>query len=243
MQVHVLKNYREFSKKAAYFVASQVILKPDAVLGLATGSTPLGMYSNLVEMYCKGDVDFSRVRTFNLDEYLGLKADHPQSYHHYMFENFFNRVNIPRDNINLPPGKPEDTEKACREYDKAIARAGGIDLQVLGVGTNGHIGFNEPADTLYSETHVVDLAPETIEVNSRFFDSPGEVPRRAISMGVGSIMRAKKIILLASGENKREVIKKIAEERVSTEVPASLLHLHRDVTLILDEEAASGLGG
>jgi len=241
MRIHILDNYDEMSIKAASIVASQIILKPDSVLGLATGSTPLGMYAQLVEMYQKKRVNFQEVKTFNLDEYLGLAPDHPQSYNYYMFENFFKHVNVKSENINIPPGKPDNIDRACLSYDRAIKEAREIDLQVLGVGTNGHIGFNEPDFKLKTETHVVKLTQETIKTNSRFFDSIDDVPRRAISMGMGSIMRANKILLMASGENKAEVIKNTVSGEITTEVPASLLQLHPEVTLVLDKQAGSYL--
>lgn len=241
MRIHILDSYEEMSIKAASIVASQIILKPDSVLGLATGSTPLGMYAQLVEMFRNKRVDFREVKTFNLDEYLGLEPDHPQSYNYYMNENFFRKVNVPRENINIPPGNPENIETACLSYDRAIKEAREIDIQVLGVGTNGHIGFNEPDFRLKTETHVVNLTRETIESNSRFFASVDDVPRRAISMGMGSIMRANRILLMASGENKAEVIRKTVSGEITTEVPASLLQLHPEVILVLDKEAGSYL--
>lgn len=238
MRLHIVDDYEELSIKAATIVASQITLKPDTVLGLATGSTPLGMYRNLVKMYQQDLVDFSEVVTFNLDEYLGLGPEHPQSYHYYMFENFFNQVNVSEENINIPPGDREDVERVCAEYDKKIASYGGIDLQVLGIGVNGHIGFNEPDNKLKTATHVVQLTEETIEANSRFFSSKEEVPKKAISMGVGPIMQAKKILLLANGEKKARAIMKSISGEITTEVPASLLQLHPEVTIIVDRAAA-----
>ncbi|WP_027340760.1 glucosamine-6-phosphate deaminase [Halonatronum saccharophilum] len=242
MRIHILKDYEEVSTKAASVVSSQIILKPNSVLGLATGSTPLGMYQKLVEMYNDQMVGFSEVITFNLDEYLGLNPEHPQSYNYYMYNNLFNKVNLSEDRINIPSGDIDKLEEFCKEYDQKIDRAGGIDLQVLGIGTNGHIGFNEPDHILKTGTHVVELAQETIEANSRFFDSLDEVPRRAISMGMSSIMRAKKILLLASGENKAEAIKRTISGEITTEVPASLLQLHPDVTVVVDKKAAKLIG-
>lgn len=239
MRLHIVKDYDQMSYKAASIVASQVVLKPDTVLGLATGSTPLGMYQKLVELFQEGMVDFQEVITFNLDEYLGLGSDHSQSYHYYMFENFFRHVNIPKNRIHILDGKSSDVLEAGREYDNQIAQAGGIDLQVLGIGSNGHIGFNEPDHILRTETHVVHLTDETIEANSRFFTAIDEVPKEAISMGMGSIMQAKKILLLASGESKAKAIARMISGEITTEVPASLLQLHPDVTIIVDEEAAS----
>ncbi|GAB6098688.1 glucosamine-6-phosphate deaminase [Halanaerocella petrolearia] len=238
MRLQVLKDYKEMSIKAASMVASQIILKPDAVLGLATGSTPLGMYNNLVRMYNEELIDFKEVTTFNLDEYVGLDPEHPQSYHHYMFDNFFNQVNMLSENINIPSGTAENVQQVCQEYDQDIADYGGIDLQVLGIGRNGHIGFNEPDHKLRTSTHVVDLTKDTIDANSRFFESSDDVPRQAISMGMSSIMKAKKILLLASGQEKAEAIQKAINGEITTEHPASLLQLHSDVTILVDQKAA-----
>ncbi len=237
MRLHIVKDYEQLSSKAASFVASQIIMKPDSILGLATGSTPLGMYQNLVKLYQEDMLDFSEVVTFNLDEYLGLDTDHPQSYHYYMHTNFLDHVNILRNAIHIPTGNG-DINKSGKEYDRAILKAGGIDLQILGIGSNGHIGFNEPDHILKTETHMVRLTKETIEANSRFFSSREEVPREAISMGMGSIMQSKKILLLASGESKAQAIARAVSGEITTVVPASLLQLHSDVTIIVDEEAA-----
>lgn len=238
MRLDISKDYQQMSVKAASIVASQVTLKPDSVLGLPTGSTPLGMYENLVRMYKGGVVDFSEVVTFNLDEYLGLGSDCLQSYSYYMFHNFFDHVNIPRGNINIPSASGKDAEDICRDYDQKIARAGGIDLQVLGIGTNGHIGFNEPDRRLKMFTHVVRLAEETVEANSRFFSSREEVPRTAISMGIGSIMQASKILLLVSGEDKAQVLERTINGDITTDLPASLLQLHPDLCIVVDKDAA-----
>lgn len=238
MRLHVVNDYDQLSSKAASFLASQIILKPDSVLGLATGATPLGMYQNLVKLYQDGMVDFSEVVTFNLDEYLGLEKTHPQSYNYYMFNNFFDHVNIPAEQIHIPQVNSPDIQKTSREYDQAIANFEGIDLQVLGIGNNGHIGFNEPNHILKTETHLVCLTEETIEANSRFFNSANEVPREAISMGMGSIMQAKRILLLASGESKAEAIAQTISGQITTEVPASLLQLHPNLTIIVDQQAA-----
>lgn len=240
MNLLIKKNYAELSKQAANLIANEIRQKPNLVLGLATGSTPLGTYQELVKMYQAGQLDFSQVVTFNLDEYYGLPAEDPQSYHYYMFENFFNHVNINPGNIHIPDGQAEDIEAECRKYDQEIARYGGIDLQLLGIGHNGHIGFNEPGDELLTSTHLTDLTADTIRANARFFKSIAEVPRQAVTMGLGTIMQAKKIILLASGANKAEIMASIlSEEAVSTKIPASFLLLHKDVTVILDEEAAA----
>lgn len=239
MEIKIVNDYQAVSEKAAAIVAKTVERKSDAVLGLATGSTPEGMYSCLVQMYREQKIDFSRVTTFNLDEYFGLAADHPQSYYCYMHQHFFNHVNIDAGRINLPSCAEEGIEQACLEYDQKIIAAGGIDLQVLGVGTNGHIGFNEPNSQLTAQTHLVNLTSETIEANSRFFDSPVAVPRQAVTMGMASIMHASKIILLATGAGKSKVVQEMCSGRINTNLPASLLQLHRDVILLVDAEAAA----
>lgn len=238
MRVIIEKDYKAMSKKAALLLASQVRLKPDSVLGLATGSTPLGMYDELIEMEKKGEIDFSETKTFNLDEYCNLHPENSRSYHYYMRENFFDYVDILDENINLPNGMADDVKKECIEYDMKIKRAGGLDLQVLGIGPNGHIGFNEPADRLNVKTHQVDLAEETIAANSRFFDSKDEVPRKAITVGIATILKSKRILLMASGKNKAAAIRETISGHVSTEVPSSLLQTHPEVTIIVDEAAA-----
>ncbi|SKA77931.1 glucosamine-6-phosphate deaminase [Clostridium sp. USBA 49] len=239
MKVIVADNYNEMSKIAANEIAKLLYVKPNAVLGLATGSTPEGVYKELVKLNKEHKVDFSQVTSFNLDEYRGLKGDHPQSYRYFMDINLFNHVNIDKNKTHIPNGVAEDIEKECREYDEAIEKAGGIDLQLLGIGTNGHIGFNEPSDYLNLNTHLTDLTKETIKANSRFFENIEEVPTQAITMGLGSIMKAKKIILLASGKKKAEIIAKLVEDKISTKVPASILQVHPDVLVIVDKEAAS----
>jgi len=232
MKVIITVNYEEMSKKAAEIVKKQIKEKPNTVLGLATGSTPLGMYKHLIEMYKRGEIDFSNVITFNLDEYIGLSPDHPQSYHYFMFHNFFNHINIKKENVHIPNGIAEDLEEECRKYEEEIEKAGGIDLQILGIGINGHIGFNEPDESIETKTHVVTLTEKTINANKRFFKSAEEVPRKAITMGLGSIMKAKKIVLLASGKNKAEAIKETIKGQLTTKVPATVLALHPDVTII-----------
>ncbi|RKD21582.1 glucosamine-6-phosphate deaminase [Caminicella sporogenes DSM 14501] len=239
MKILIVKDYDEMSKKAANMVASQIILKPESVIGLATGDTPKGMYRQLVKLYKDGYVDFKNVKTFNLDEYYGLEKDNPQSYNYYMMENLFKHVNIKRENINIPNGMAEDLEIECEEYEKKIEELGGIDLQVLGIGRNGHIGFNEPDLKFEAKTHLVRLDEDTIKANSRFFNSIEEVPTMAISMGIKTIMNARKIILLASGKEKAEAIYKTVNGKITPKVPASVLQLHPDVTLIIDKEAAS----
>ncbi|AEE90665.1 glucosamine-6-phosphate deaminase [Tepidanaerobacter acetatoxydans Re1] len=240
MQVFIEKDYSAMSKKAAQIFANEIQQKPDLVLGLATGSTPIGTYQELIRMHKEEGLDFSKAVSFNLDEYYGLASDNPQSYNYFMFENLFNHVNIKKENVHIPNGLVSDVETYCKQYDEEIEKYGGIDLQLLGIGVNGHIGFNEPAEELVLGTHLTDLTEDTIKANSRFFDSPEEVPTKAITMGIGSIMKAKKILLLASGKNKAEIMAKLLNsDVVTTKVPASLLMLHPDVTIIMDEEAAS----
>lgn len=241
MRILVLDNYEEMSKKAALMIASQVMLKPDSVLGLATGDTPLGMYKELIELYNKKEVDFNEVRTFNLDEYYGINRENPQSYYNYMINNLFNSINVNRKNINVPDGMTMDVEAACRGYEKKIKEVGGIDMQVLGIGGNGHIGFNEPDVNFEAETHLVNLNEKTIEANSRFFKSIKDVPVKAISMGIKTIMNSKKIILIANGLNKAEAIERAVKGKINPNIPASILQLHNDVTIILDKKAASNL--
>lgn len=239
MKLIIARDYEEMSKKAAQIIAEEIKKKPNLVLGLATGATPVGTYRELVKMYKNGEVDFSRVITFNLDEYLGLSPDDERSYHYYMYSNFFDHVNVKPENIHIPNGVAEDIDEECRRYDEAIEKAGGIDLQLLGIGVNGHIGFNEPGDELLTDTHVTNLAPDTIKANARFFESIDQVPKKAITVGLGTIMKAKKIILLASGREKAKIMAELLDEdAVSTKVPASFLLLHRDVTIIMDEDAA-----
>ncbi|NLZ28371.1 MAG: glucosamine-6-phosphate deaminase [Firmicutes bacterium] len=239
MKIHIVDDYEGMSAEAARIVADQLNRKKETVLGLATGSTVEGLYRELVKMNDKGLIGFENVTTFNLDEYIGLGPEHPQSYHYYMHRHLFGHVGIPAGRINIPAGLEEDSERTCRDYELAIKAAGGIDLQILGIGVNGHIGFNEPAGELKAETHLVDLSAETIKANSRFFESMDDVPRRAITMGVGSIMHARTIMLLASGENKAGAIKQTVDGPITTAVPASLLQLHGECILVLDREAAS----
>nr|WP_206529796.1 glucosamine-6-phosphate deaminase [Brevibacillus sp. SYP-B805] len=238
IQLIVTEDYREMSQKAAQIVADQIRNKPDAVIGFATGSTPLGLYAELIGMYDRGELDFSRITTFNLDEYVGLSREHPQSYYRFMWENLFSKINVQNERIHFPPGIFTDAEAVCSRYEEEIAEAGGIDLQILGIGTNGHIGFNEPDETYTLATHVVELAEETIEANARFFHDKAEVPRRAITMGVKSIMNARSILLLANGKSKAEAVSHICTGVVDPKVPASILQLHPHVTLLVDREAA-----
>ena len=236
MKIKPVNSYDEMSKLAADIVAEQIINKPNIVLGLATGSTPLGMYRELVKLYKKGKLDFSKVITFNLDEYLGVSPDHPQSYHYYMHENFFNHINIEEENIHIPKGNAEDPVRECLDYEKKIKGLGGIDLQILGIGVNSHVGFNEPDINLEAKTHVIQLSDDTITANSRFFKNLDEVPKKAITMGMATIMRSKKIILMAWGAEKKKPILKVISGHIATEVPASLLQVHNDVILIVDKK-------
>lgn len=227
------------SKKAAHIIASQVILNPDCVLGLATGSTPVGTYKNLIEWYNNGDLDFSQITSCNLDEYRGLSGEHDQSYRYFMNHNLFDHVNIRKECTYVPDGLEEDSDKAARDYDQIIADQGGIDLQLLGLGHNGHIGFNEPADEFPKGTHVVNLTESTIQANKRFFASEADVPRQAYTMGIGTIMSAKKILVVVSGEDKAEILNKVINGPITPQVPASILQLHPDVTIVADEAALS----
>ncbi len=231
-------SYDKMSEKATLIMASQLTLNPNSVLGLATGSTPIGMYERLIDMYKKGIIDFSGVTTFNLDEYYRLPRENKGSYYSFMMERFFNHINIAKENIHIPNGMADDIEKECREYEEKIEKAGGIDIQILGIGTNGHIGFNEPDENLNIETCIVNLKENTIKDNSRFFKNKEDIPDKAISMGIASIMRAKKIILLASGEHKAEAIRDMTNGYINTKHPASILQAHREFILIIDKDAA-----
>ena len=239
MRLIVTKNYDDMSKKAANIIASKVILKPNCVLGLATGSTPIGTYKELIKGYENGDLDFSLVKTANLDEYRGLEKSNDQRYDYFMKANLFNHVDIDKARTHVPDGTEPDSDKACSDYEEIVKSYGGVDLQLLGLGHNGHIGFNEPADEFPKATHCVDLQESTIEANKRFFASIDDVPRQAYTMGIGTIMAAKSILLIASGKDKAEIIKKAFFGPVLPQVPASILQLHPDVTIVIDEEAAS----
>ena len=226
-------SYEKLSRQAANLISAQIILYPDSVIGLATGSTPLGTYRQLVAWYEKGDLDFSSVKTVNLDEYVGLAPDDEHSYRYFMDKNLFSKINIKRENTYLPDGLSDPAE-AAREYDKIIEGLGGIDLQLLGIGHNGHIGFNEPDFAFEKTTHAVELDDSTINANARFFADRSLVPRRAVTMGMKSIMQAKKIVLIASGEDKREILHKALYGPVTPAVPASILQLHPCLTVIAD---------
>lgn len=239
MKLVITNNYEEMSREAANVIADLVRGKSNCVLGLATGSTPEGLYSCLAEDFNQGRLDFSNVTSFNLDEYRGLEHSHNQSYHYFMNKHLFSKVNINPDNTHVPNGANPCSEEACSSYEKAIDKAGGIDLQLLGLGHNGHIGFNEPADEFVKATNCVDLTESTINANSRLFNSIDEVPRQAYTMGIGTIMKARKILVVANGKGKAEIVKKAFFGPVSPLVPASVLQFHHDVVVIVDKEAAS----
>lgn len=232
MVIYKVKTYRDMSRKAANIITAQVILKPASVLGLATGSTPVGTYELLGE-YCEnGDVDFSNVKTVNLDEYYGLDANDEQSYRYFMNKHLFEKINIDIRNTHVPDGKAENVDDECRRYEQLISSLGGIDLQLLGIGHNGHIGFNEPGEAFPVKTHCVELNERTIKANSRFFKSIDEVPRKAITMGIGTIMKSKRVLLLASGEDKKEILEKALFGPITPSVPASILQLHNNLTVV-----------
>ena len=239
MQICKVKNYQELSRKAANLIAAQITLKPDSVLGLATGSSPIGTYDRLVEMYQDGDLDFSQITTVNLDEYKGLPGSHEQSYRYFMNTNLFDHVNIDKNKTYVPNGLEEDSDKACADYNEIIRSVGGIDIQLLGIGGNGHIGFNEPGEAFEKETHCVDLTESTIKANARFFESMDEVPKQAYTMGIKNIMAAKKILLVATGSAKADALYKSLYGPITPNVPASILQLHQDVTVVADEDALS----
>ena len=234
MKIEYFENYDTMSARAAEIVANEIKTKDNFILGLPTGSSPEGMYAKLIELNKSGLVDFSKVTTFNLDEYYPIKRDNSQSYYTFMFDNFFGKININPENINIPNGEAADANLECREYEKKIEQAGGIDLMVIGIGANGHIGFNEPDDFLIPDTHVADLTEETRESNKRFFNSIDEVPANALTMGMGSILKAKKVLMLVSGKSKTEIFKKLLESKIETCHPASFLYLHRDATVLSD---------
>jgi len=241
MEVFVYKQYEEMSKTAALEVADVLNAKPNAVLGMATGSTPLGVYQELVKMHQRGEIDFSHVTTFNLDEYVGLPITHAQSYHRFMHENFFRHINIPAQNIHIPSGTTTNYRAFCEWYEKRIVECGGIDLQILGIGSDGHIAFNEPGSSLSSRTRLKTLAKQTIDDNARFFDKADDVPIYAITMGVGTILEARQILLLANGANKADAVAQAVEGPVTSMITASALQMHPWCRAFLDESAASGL--
>ena len=237
MRIIRAKNYEHMSRQAANLISAQVILKPDSVLGLATGSSPIGTYEQLIEWHKKGDLDFSRVRTVNLDEYVGLAPVDSQSYYCFMRRNFFDHVNIYPANTHIPYGLNPNAEDECSRYDETIHRLGGIDLQLLGLGVNGHIGFNEPADAFPKGTHMVSLTDSTVQANKRFFEKEEDVPRYAYTMGICDIMQAKRVVMVVSGANKAETVKRAFFGPVTPACPASILQLHPDFTLVADEAA------
>lgn len=239
MIIYKAKNYSDMSRKAANIISAQIILKPDCVLGLATGSSPMGTYRQLIDWYQKDDLDFSKVTTINLDEYKGLAPINVQSYRYFMDTNLFHHINIDIKRTFVPDGLESDSQKACRDYDQIISDCGGIDLQLLGLGHNGHIGFNEPGTAFEKGTHCVDLTETTITANKRFFSSEKEVPRQAYTMGIKSIMQARKILVIVSGEDKAPILKEVLQGPITPSVPASILQLHNDVTIVADEAALS----
>ena len=241
MRIIKAKDYDDLSRKAASIIASQVLMKPECVLGLATGSTPIGTYKQLIEWYEKGDLDFSAAKSVNLDEYRGLTKDNDQSYYYFMYNNLFKHININMENTNVPDGTEPDSEKECSRYENVIEAYGGVDLQLLGLGHNGHIGFNEPDKDFPRTTHCVDLTQSTIEANKRFFASVDDVPKQAYTMGIGTIMKARKILLVVSGADKAQILHDVLCGPVTPEVPASILQLHSDVIVVADEAAMAKL--
>ena len=239
MRLIIAKDYQDVSRKAANIIAAQIQLKPDCVLGLATGSSPVGTYQQLIAKYQAGDLDFSQVKTVNLDEYVGLPKDHDQSYAYFMRHNLFDHVNIDQNNCNIPNGMNPDAEGECARYDAVIDGFGGADLQLLGLGPNGHIGFNEPADAFAKGTNKVKLTDSTIDANQRFFAKREDVPTHAYTMGIGSIMKAKRVLLVCNGENKAQAVKDCFFGPIKPQSPGSILQLHPDFTLVADEAALS----
>ena len=238
MEFHVYKTAQEACEAAAMIFAAQILRKSDSVLGLATGSTPIPCYEKLAQWYEQGMIDFSKIVTFNLDEYVGIDYKNPLSYHAFMDENLFSKVNVNKDNVHLPSG---DTDEDGKAYDAAIKAAGGVDIQLLGIGRNGHIGFNEPAADFGYATSIVNLTDSTIDANKRFFATRDEVPKQAITLGVGGIMNAKKVILLAFGKGKAAAVKALVKGDIDPQCQASILQLHKDTILLLDKDAASEL--
>ena len=237
MVIYAEKNYKEVSKKAANIMAAQITLNSKSVLGLATGSTPVGMYQQLIKKYEKGEIDFAKVNTVNLDEYKGLAPENNQSYRYFMNHNLFDSINIDKAHTYVPNGLEPDSKKACMDYNQILKKIGAPDIQVLGIGANGHIGFNEPGNEFVKETHCVDLTESTIKANSRFFENMEKVPRQAYTMGIKNIMSAKKILLLATGEGKAEALYNSLYGPITPQVPASILQLHSDVIVVADADA------
>jgi glucosamine-6-phosphate deaminase len=241
MKIYCTQDYKTMSRKAANILSAQVILNPSSVLGLATGSTPIGTYQQLIEWYKKDDLDFANVKSINLDEYAGLPADHDQSYRYFMQTNFFDHINIRPENTYVPDGMAPDLEAECQRYNRIIEENGPIDIQLLGMGHNGHIGFNEPGRAFELNTHVVELTESTIEANARFFASEADVPRKALTMGIKTIMQARRVLVVVSGEDKADIVAQAFLGPVTTQVPASILQMHPDVTLVGDRAALSKL--
>ncbi len=239
MNIIRTKDYEDMSRKAANILSAQIIMKPESVLGLATGSTPIGTYKNLISGYKNGDLDFSGITTVNLDEYKGITRENDQSYYYFMNQNLFSHVNIDVKKTYLPDGTQPDAAKACEDYDQIIDSVGGVDIQVLGLGHNGHIGFNEPSDIFKGKTHCVDLSDTTIKANQRFFASYDDVPKQAYTMGIQTIMQAKKILVVVSGADKAAIVKEAFFGPVTPKVQASILQFHPDVTIVGDEAALS----
>lgn len=241
MLVEVFEDYETVSRRAAEIVTNQIRRKPDSVLGFATGGTPLGLYNILIENHREFGLDFSKITTFNLDEYVGLRPEHPQSYHYFMWQNLFKHINVNPTNVFIPHGMADDVEYFCDWYELQIEKAGGIDLQILGIGANGHLAFNEPGSSLGSRTRIKTLTRKTVRDNARFFEDPEEVPRLAITMGIGTILDARTIVLIASGESKADAIRRALEGPVTGMCPATVVQMHRVAHVILDEAAASKL--
>lgn len=239
MRTILCKDYDQMSEEAAKIVAAQIKTKPDSILGFATGSSPVGLYQKLVERNKAGEIDFSKITTFNLDEYYPIKRDNDQSYYYFMFKNLFSHVNIPKESVHVPNGEVTDPAAECAAYDAAIQAAGGIDLQILGIGRNGHIGFNEPDETLFAATHVTGLTQSTIDANCVYFDDVKDMPRQALTMGLSAIMKAKKIVMVINGENKAEAVRRMYNGMVGCDCPGSFMQIHPDATIILDQAAAS----
>lgn len=239
VNIQIYHSYEELSRAAAEEIASQIQKKADSVLGLATGGTPEGVYEQLIDIHKNQNLSFRSVVTFNLDEYVGLVADDPNSYRYYMKKRLFSHIDLPKAHYFLPDGTSEDLLQECEDYDNLISSHGGIDLQLLGIGHNGHIGFNEPGTSFSTKTHTVQLKQQTIEANSRYFSALEDVPKQAITMGIESILNSKKIILLAAGKNKAAAVKRLIEGDVDESFPASALHLHPDTAIFIDRDAAS----
>lgn len=239
MKIIAANDYNDMSRKAANLLSAQIIMKPDCVLGLATGSSPVGTYKQLIEWYRKGDLDFSEVTTVNLDEYKGLPRTDPQSYYAFMRANLFDHINIRPERTHIPDGTEADSAKACGDYNAILRRLGGVDMQLLGLGHNGHIGFNEPGEAFEKDTHCVQLTESTVQANARFFASPDQVPTHAYTMGIRSIMQARRIVVVVSGADKAEIVRRAFWGPVTPEVPASILQMHNQVTVVADRAALS----